>query len=77
MDDKSQRQLGFYVKNIAYLQSINEYLQSNELNLDLHERCIPINQVQLKLFDQKNVRSSRKQILPWIEKFVLNFQKSI
>jgi hypothetical protein len=73
IDDKSQRQLGFYVKNLAHLQSINAYLQSPELNLDLHEHCLPINQVQLKLFNQNNIRSSRKQILPFIEKFVRNY----
>jgi hypothetical protein len=73
--DKIHRQLGFYLKNLACLQPINTYLQSHELNLDLHERCLPINQTQLKFFDQNNVRSSRKQILPFMEKFVLNFQK--
>ena len=72
-NDQPKRQLGFYIKNFDYLQSINDYLQSNELNLDLHERSIPINHVQIKLFDQKTIQSSRKQILPFIEKFTKDF----
>jgi hypothetical protein len=72
-NDKTKRQLGFYIKNFKHLQSINECIQSNDLNLDLHERSIPINQAQIKLFDQNNVQASRKQILPFIEKFVKSF----
>ncbi len=71
--DETKRQLGFYIKNFDHLQPVNNYIQSNELNLDLHELCIPINQVQIKLFNQKNIQSSRKQILPFIEKFVKDF----
>jgi len=72
-NETTKRQLGFYIKNFEYIQSINEYIQSNELNLDLHELSLPINQAQIKLFDQKNVQASRKHILPFIEKFAKDF----
>ena len=72
-NEQTKRQLGFYIKNIEYIQPINEYLQSNELNLDLQERSIPINQVHIKLFDQKNIKASRKQVLPLLEKFIKDF----
>jgi len=68
-----KRQLGFYIKKFKYIQSINEYLQSDKLNLDLQERSIPINQVHIKLFDQKNIKASRKQILPLLETFIKDF----
>jgi len=73
-NEQTKRQLGFYIKNIEYIQSFSEYIQSNELNLDLKERSIPINQVHIKLFDQKNIKASRKQILPFVEKFTKNFR---
>lgn len=71
-NDKTTRQLGFYIQNFEYLQPINECLQSDELNLNLQELSIPINQTKIKLFNQKNIKVSRKQILPFIDKFVNN-----
>jgi hypothetical protein len=72
-DGQTKRQLGFYIKNLEHIKLINECIQSTELNLDLHERSIPINQARIKLFDQKNVQASRKQILPFIEQFAKTF----
>ncbi len=75
-NEETKRQLGFYIKKFEYIQPIKEYIQNNRLNLDLHERAIPINQVHIKLYDQKNVQASRKQILPFIEQFAKDFIKS-
>ncbi len=70
---QTKRQLGFYFKKLEHVQLINEYLQSNKLNLDLHECSIPINQACIKLFNQNNVQASRKQLLPFIEQFAKTF----
>ncbi|CAF0926019.1 unnamed protein product [Adineta steineri] len=75
-DDETKRQLGFYIKKYEYIQPIYEYIQSNKINLDLHERAIPLNHANIKLFDQKNIKASRKQILPFIEQFVKDSTKS-
>jgi len=69
-NSKTKRQLGYYAKTLENFQSIDSYFQTNDIHLDLHELSQPINQAQLKLFDQKNIRLSRKQILPFAEKFV-------
>ncbi len=74
-NDETKRQLGFYIKNMKYVQPIYECIQSQDLNLNLHERSIPINQTQIKLFDQSNVQASRKQILPAIAKFINDLSK--
>ncbi|CAF0750443.1 unnamed protein product [Adineta steineri] len=75
-NDETKRQLGFYIKKYEYIQPIYEYIQSNKINLDLHERAIPLNHANIKLFDQKNIKASRKQILPFIEQFVKDSTKS-
>ncbi|CAF1037678.1 unnamed protein product [Rotaria sp. Silwood1] len=72
-NEETKRQLGFYIKKIEYIQPLSEYIQNKELKLDLHEHVLPINQSHIKLFDQKNVHASRKQILPLIEKFIKDF----
>ncbi|CAM4763624.1 unnamed protein product [Rotaria magnacalcarata] len=72
----TKRQLGFYFKKIEHTQLIYKYILSEEVNLDLQERSIPINQARIKLFDQKNVLASRKQILPLMEQFIKDLVKS-
>ncbi|CAF2317090.1 unnamed protein product [Rotaria sp. Silwood2] len=72
-NDETKRQLGFYVKKYEHMPPINEYIQRDEHNLNLRERGIPINQARIKLFEQKNVQASRKQILPLIEHFAKDF----
>ncbi|CAF0808838.1 unnamed protein product [Rotaria sp. Silwood1] len=72
-NDETTRQLGFYVKKYEHMPPINEYIQRDEHNLNLRERGIPINQARIKLFEQRNVQASRKQILPLIEQFAKDF----
>ncbi|CAF1013226.1 unnamed protein product [Rotaria sordida] len=72
-NEETKRQLGFYIKKIEYIQPIYEYIQRKELKLNLHERTLPMNHQHIKFFDQKNVHASRKQILPFIEKFIRDF----
>ncbi|CAF3357322.1 unnamed protein product [Rotaria sp. Silwood1] len=72
-NDEITRQLGFYVKKYEHMPPINEYIQRDEHNLNLRERGIPINQARIKLFEQRNVQASRKQILPLIEQFAKDF----
>ena len=74
-NEETARQLGCYIKKFEHIHPIVEYLQSKQLNLDLYERSIPIDQVHIKLFDQKNIKASRKQILPFIEQFAKNFME--
>ena len=61
------------MKNLVYIQPLGEYFQNPDLKLDLHERSINNNELPIKLFDQNNIRLSRKQILPYLEKFLENF----
>lgn len=70
---QTKRQLGLYILNLEYLELIYKLIQNDDLNLQLKERSIPINQTRLKLFDQYNIQASRKQILPFLDKFVKNF----
>jgi hypothetical protein len=72
-NDVTKRQLGFYAKKFENMLPINEYIQRSEHNLDLRERGIPINQARIKLFEQRNVQASRKEILPLIEQFAKDF----
>ncbi|CAF3570403.1 unnamed protein product [Rotaria sordida] len=72
-NEETKRQLGFYIKKIEYIQPIYEYIQRKDLKLNLHERTLPMNHQHIKFFDQKNVHASRKQILPFIEKFIRDF----
>ncbi|CAF4249708.1 unnamed protein product, partial [Rotaria sordida] len=72
-NDETKRQLGFYIKKYEHMLPINEYIQRGEHNLNLRERGIPINQARIKLFEQRNVQASRKQILPLIENFAKDF----
>jgi hypothetical protein len=72
-NDETKRLLGFYAKKFETMLPINEYIQRDEHNLDLHERGIPINQARIKLFEQQNTQASRKQILPLFEQFVKDF----
>ncbi|CAM4748190.1 unnamed protein product [Rotaria magnacalcarata] len=72
-NDEIKRQLGFYAKKFEHMLPINEYIQREEHNLNLRERGIPINQARIKLFEQRNVQASRKEILPLIEQFIKDF----
>lgn len=72
-DDDVKRQLGFYVKKFEHLFPLNEHIQRDEHNLNLRERGIPINQARIKLFEQGDVKASRKEILPVIENFTKDF----
>ena len=72
-NDSTKRQLGFYVKKYENMPPINEYIQREEHGLELCERGIPINQARIKLFEQKNVQASRKQVLPVVEQFAKDF----
>ncbi|CAF3132483.1 unnamed protein product [Rotaria socialis] len=72
-NDEIKRQLGFYAKKFEHMLPINEYIQREEHNLSLRERGIPINQARIKLFEQRNVQASSKEILPLIEQFIKDF----
>lgn len=71
-NDETKRQLGFYLRS-EYIQPIYECLLKKELNLGLHERVLPANLSFIKYFDQNNLQASRKQILPFVENFIMGF----
>ena len=66
-NEKSHRQLAFYVKDAAKVSPLNTCLHQPELNLNLRERDVRFDGGRMKFFDQENVRASRKQILPFLE----------
>lgn len=61
------------MKNLVYTEPLGQYFQNPDLKLELHELAISKHELPMKLFDQNNIRLSRKQTLPYVEKFLQNF----
>jgi hypothetical protein len=73
-NDDATRQLAIYMKQQELITIVEECLRRTQLELNLSDdRLLAVSHARMKLFDQHNVRASRKQILPFMEQLVNEF----